>query len=50
MPNRSGQILTSHVGSLPRPDGLIARNHQRAAGDFADSGGYQEELTAAARW
>ncbi len=39
--------LTSHVGSLPRPEELIALNHRRAAGGFADEEGYQRELTAA---
>jgi hypothetical protein len=32
MPDR---ILTSHAGSLPRPEDLIALNEQRATGDFA---------------
>jgi 5-methyltetrahydropteroyltriglutamate--homocysteine methyltransferase len=30
----SGRILTSHAGSLPRPEDLIELNHRRAAGDF----------------
>src|ERR1700728_815996 len=45
MPNR---ILTSHAGSLPRPDDLIRRNETRAAGDEAtDEQAYQEALGAA---
>jgi 5-methyltetrahydropteroyltriglutamate--homocysteine methyltransferase len=44
MPDR---ILTSHAGSLPRPEDLIALNKQRAAGDFADEQGYLRELRAA---
>ena len=33
MPDR---ILTSHAGSLPRPEDLIALNERRAEGDFSD--------------
>jgi 5-methyltetrahydropteroyltriglutamate--homocysteine methyltransferase len=33
MPDR---ILTSHAGSLPRPEELIALNEQRATGDFSN--------------
>jgi 5-methyltetrahydropteroyltriglutamate--homocysteine methyltransferase len=44
MPDR---ILTSHAGSLPRPEDLIALNKQRAAGDFADEQGYLRELRTA---
>jgi 5-methyltetrahydropteroyltriglutamate--homocysteine methyltransferase len=44
MPDR---ILTSHAGSLPRPEDLIALNKQRAAGDFTDEAGYLRELRAA---
>ena len=33
MPDR---ILTSHAGSLPRPEDLIALNERRAAEDFTD--------------
>jgi 5-methyltetrahydropteroyltriglutamate--homocysteine methyltransferase len=45
MPNR---ILTSHAGSLPRPEDLIRRNERRAVGDEApDEQAYQEALGAA---
>ena len=44
MPDR---ILTSHAGSLPRPDDLIALNQQRAAGDLSDEAGYLSKLRAA---
>jgi 5-methyltetrahydropteroyltriglutamate--homocysteine methyltransferase len=44
MPDR---ILTSHAGSLPRPEDLIALNERRAAGDFADEAYYMERLRAA---
>ena len=29
----SNRILTTHVGSLPRPDDLIAANRSREAGE-----------------
>jgi 5-methyltetrahydropteroyltriglutamate--homocysteine methyltransferase len=44
MPDR---ILTSHAGSLPRPEDLIALNQRRAAGEFADEREYLRELRAA---
>jgi 5-methyltetrahydropteroyltriglutamate--homocysteine methyltransferase len=44
MPNR---ILTSHAGSLPRPDDLIAANSRRAAGELADEDGYRTRLRTA---
>jgi len=44
MPDR---ILTSHAGSLPRPEHLIALNERRAEGDFSDEDGYLSELRAA---
>jgi 5-methyltetrahydropteroyltriglutamate--homocysteine methyltransferase len=44
MPDR---ILTSHAGSLPRPEDLIERSRQRAQPGFSDEERYQQELTAA---
>jgi 5-methyltetrahydropteroyltriglutamate--homocysteine methyltransferase len=44
MPDR---ILTSHAGSLPRPEDLIALNEQRAAGDFSNETEYLGRLRAA---
>jgi hypothetical protein len=44
MPDR---ILTSHAGSLPRPEDLIALNERRAAGDFTDEAEYLGRLRAA---
>ena len=35
----SGRILTSHAGSLPRPEDLIELNHRRAVGDFTGETG-----------
>jgi 5-methyltetrahydropteroyltriglutamate--homocysteine methyltransferase len=47
MPDSPGRILTSHAGSLPRPEDLIEANQERQAGGFADEAGYQRELAAA---
>ena len=44
MPDR---ILTSHAGSLPRPEDLIALNERRAQGDFSDEPAYLSRLRAA---
>ena len=44
MPDR---ILTSHAGSLPRPEELIALNQQRAAGDFTGETEYLTRLRTA---
>jgi len=44
MPDR---ILTSHAGSLPRPEDLIALNEQRAEGDFSNEAEYLGRLRAA---
>jgi 5-methyltetrahydropteroyltriglutamate--homocysteine methyltransferase len=40
-------ILTSHVGSLPRPDDLIEANRAREAGEAVDEGRFREKLRAA---
>src|SRR6478735_5575904 len=37
-------ILTSHAGSLPRPDDLIDANHQRELGKV-EEGAFQKKLT-----
>ena len=44
MPDR---ILTSHAGSLPRPEDLIALNEQRTEGDFSNEAEYLGKLRAA---
>ena len=44
MPDR---ILTSHAGSLPRPEDLIALNERRAEGDFTNEEEYLARLRAA---
>jgi 5-methyltetrahydropteroyltriglutamate--homocysteine methyltransferase len=44
MPDR---ILTSHAGSLPRPDELIEANRERQAGELADEAAYGAGLAAA---
>ena len=41
----SDRILTSHAGSLPRPDDLIEANRQREEGEV-DETGFQKSLTA----
>jgi 5-methyltetrahydropteroyltriglutamate--homocysteine methyltransferase len=41
------RILTSHAGSLPRPDDLIELNRARQAGESADEAGYQKRLGSA---
>src|SRR6266852_6556851 len=38
------RILTSHVGSLPRPDALIAANRARDAGEARDEAGFRQLL------
>jgi 5-methyltetrahydropteroyltriglutamate--homocysteine methyltransferase len=40
-------IITSHAGSLPRPDGLIAANHAHEAGEQIDEHTFQQTLRAA---
>ena len=45
MRKSSDRILTSHAGSLPRPDALIDANHQREAGTV-DEAAFQKSLTA----
>jgi 5-methyltetrahydropteroyltriglutamate--homocysteine methyltransferase len=44
MPDR---ILTTHAGSLPRPEDLIALNERRAEGDFSGEAEYLGKLRAA---
>jgi 5-methyltetrahydropteroyltriglutamate--homocysteine methyltransferase len=36
MKTSTDRILTSHVGSLPRPDDLIEANRAREAGEATD--------------
>jgi 5-methyltetrahydropteroyltriglutamate--homocysteine methyltransferase len=49
MRNSSERIVTSHAGSLPRPDDLIDLNRARQAGEAPDEAGYQARLGAAVR-
>ena len=44
MRNSRDRILTSHVGSLPRPDDLIEANRAREAGESRDEAGFQNIL------
>src|SRR5207237_3469681 len=43
----SDHMLTPHVGSLPRADGLIEANRTREAGGVIDEAGFQETLRVA---
>jgi hypothetical protein len=36
------RILTSHAGSLPRPEGLIVLSEQSAEGDFSNEAEYND--------
>ncbi len=47
MKTSSERILTTHVGSLPRPDDLIELNRARQAGESSDEVAYQVRLGAA---
>ena len=44
MRTSSDHILTSHVGSLPRPDELIAANRARGAGEKVEDTAFQANL------
>jgi 5-methyltetrahydropteroyltriglutamate--homocysteine methyltransferase len=41
------RILTTHAGSLPRPDALIAANHARESGAVVDDQRFQDALSSA---
>ena len=47
MRNSADRILTTHVGSLPRPDHLIAANRSREAGEACDEAEFQADLRTA---
>jgi 5-methyltetrahydropteroyltriglutamate--homocysteine methyltransferase len=47
MRTSTDRILTTHVGSLPRPDNLIETNRAREAGEAIDETGFQASLRAA---
>jgi 5-methyltetrahydropteroyltriglutamate--homocysteine methyltransferase len=42
-----GRMLTTHAGSLPRPDDLIELNRARQAGEATDEAAYSARLAAA---
>ena len=46
MKQNRDQILTSHAGSLPRPDALIEANRARESGMATDERRFQDELRA----
>jgi 5-methyltetrahydropteroyltriglutamate--homocysteine methyltransferase len=43
----SDRVLTSHAGSLPRPEDLVELNHLRGLGQLEDEEGYQAKLAQA---
>jgi len=47
MKTSATRIVTTHAGSLPRPDDLIEQNRARQAGELRDERAYQERLRAA---
>ena len=47
MRTSSDHILTSHAGSLPRPDDLIEANRARDAGEATDEHAFQQTLRRA---
>ena len=47
MRSSSTHILTSHAGSLPRPEPLIEANRARAANEAGDEQAFQAQLRAA---
>src|SRR6185437_13435107 len=47
MRNSSERIITTHAGSLPRPDDLIELNRARQEGESNDEAGYQARLASA---
>ena len=49
MRNSRDHILTSHAGSLPRPDALIAANQAPAGRTDSDEARFQQQLQAP-RW
>jgi 5-methyltetrahydropteroyltriglutamate--homocysteine methyltransferase len=47
MQTSTDRILTTHVGSLPRPDDLIEANHAREVGEPVDEAAFQQQLRSA---
>jgi 5-methyltetrahydropteroyltriglutamate--homocysteine methyltransferase len=47
MQNSSQRIITTHAGSLPRPDELIELNRARQEGEAQDEATYQQQLGSA---
>jgi 5-methyltetrahydropteroyltriglutamate--homocysteine methyltransferase len=47
MRNSRERVVTSHVGSLPRPDNLIEANRAREAGESKDEAAFQKVLREA---
>jgi len=49
MKNSRDRVLTSHAGSLPRPDELLEANRAREAGGATDSRHFEQQLGSAIR-
>ncbi|HSZ90478.1 MAG TPA: cobalamin-independent methionine synthase II family protein [Acetobacteraceae bacterium] len=49
MQNSQDRIITTHAGSLPRPDDLIERARARQEGESHDEASYQAKVTSAVR-
>src|SRR5437764_13015199 len=47
MRHSADHILTSHVGSLPRPEALIEANRKREGGEGTDEAAFQQTLRTA---
>ena len=47
MRKSTDHILTSHAGSLPRPDDLIEANRAREAGESSDEAAFEKTLRKA---
>ncbi|HUY19866.1 MAG TPA: cobalamin-independent methionine synthase II family protein [Candidatus Binataceae bacterium] len=47
MKRSSERILTTHTGSLPRPDALVPLLKAKEAGELADRAGFERSVTAA---
>ena len=47
MQHSRDRIVTSHAGSLPRPDALIAANQARQSGSDIDEARFQTQLQSA---
>ena len=47
MKRSTDRILTSHAGSLPRPENLIALNRRKGSGETVDAQAFTDALSSA---